>query len=507
MTGSPGPAAEGPAARRRSPSLGARLGAGLALLLLLVAGFATWQLLLVQRLHEANRLLASADLEVSRSSLRMRLVIDRLENLTGRFLVLRDPGYRAKLDRVRELGAEELATLEELPGPPEGLAVVRERWAGYQELAGRVEPQVPAGREPAGARDALVAELEAVREGLTQIDSAAARRVSERMRDSSARAATARRTALAVVGGGVLCAVALALWIRRSTVGPLRALAAGTHALAAGELGHRVRVEGPAEVESLARDFNAMAERLAEVDGMKRDFLSSVSHDLKAPLASMQETNRLLLEDDSLGSEQARLLRLNTQSAERLQRMIADLLDVAQLEAGAVEVELEPLDLVACCRQVLDEAAGLLEAGSIRAELVASEEPLVVPADPRLLLKAIWNLVSNAIKFSSEGETIRLRLERLEAGSATDPSSPGLVALTVEDHGPGIPDDEKPRVFERFFRSRRHERYASGTGLGLAITRSIVERHDGEIRVADAPGGGTLFTVLLPATPREAREA
>lgn len=488
--------------------LGTQVGAGLALLLVLISGLAGWQLALVERLHETNRTMASADLGVSRTSLRMRLEIDRLGDLTERFFVLRDPGYRGELGRLRRLLEQDLDHLGKLPLSREELLPLLEDWREYDEQARVIEASVPSREEAPDARQTLLADLAQLRRAVAGLDARAVERVSRRIEESTARATDARRTAVLIVSTGLLLALLVAVWISRTTVRPLRSLAGAARAIAEGEFDHRVAVEGPIEVESLARDFNQMARRLGEVDRMKRNFLSSVSHDLKAPLASMQETTRLLLEDDTLNAEQRRLLELNDRCGDRLQQMIADLLDVARLEAGAVEFDLQALDLGQACHQVLAEASGLLEAGAIAIDFEASEQPLSVRADPQMLSKALWNLVSNAAKFSPEGSTIRVRLWRPAPGETLVGAAPGRapatedsIALAIADQGPGIPEEDKPHVFERFFRSRKHERYASGTGLGLAITQAIVEQHQGTILVGDAPGGGSLFTVLLPAEP------
>ena len=492
--------------------LGTQVAAGLALLLLLTSGLAAWQLVLIHRLHEANRRMASADIEVSRTSLRMRLEIDRLTSLTQRYFVLRDPAYRGELERVRGEVERDIDDLNALPLEARQLLPVLKAWGEYGGLAETIEPRVVTGDEAGDARQRLLDALTEIRRAVAGLDAEAVERVSGRIERSRAQASEARQNAVLVVSAGLVVALLLAVWIDRSTVRPLRALAAGTRAIAEGSFDHRVPVEGPSEVASLASDFNQMARRLGEVDKMKSHFVSSVSHDLKAPLASMQETTKLLLEDETLGADQRRLLELNAQSADRLQRMIADLLDVAQLEAGAVRFDLQPIDLVRSCEQVVAEASGLLEAGRIEVEIEATDQPLIVRADAQQLTKALWNLLSNAVKFSPEGATIHLRLSPVREpeelppslGTSTNVALPAAV-LTIADQGPGIADDDKAQIFERFYRSRKHERYASGTGLGLAITRAIVEQHRGSIAVEDAPGGGSLFLVLLPTDSTEAR--
>lgn len=484
--------------------LSTQIGASLALLLLVIAALAGWQLLLIGRLQQANQQLASADLEVSRTSLRMRLEIDRLTDLTQRFFVLRDPAYRGELRRVRSLLAVDLAHLQGLPLEPaveDSLVPLTQRWSRYRALAEDLEAAVPNREEPEDAREQLLGTIRDLRHSVDSLDREAVERVAASIADSTAGATQARRLAFLVGAIAVLLVATLALWISRSTIRPLRAVATGARAISEGDFGHRVPVKGPHEVRSLADDFNRMAGRLGDLERMKHDFVSSVSHDLKAPLASMQETTRLLLEGDER-VDSRRLLELNAQSAERLQLMIDDLLDVARLDAGAAVFELEILDLVSHVRQVLDEASGLLDAGQLRLQTNFPQRPVRIEADSRFLLQALWNLVSNAIKFSPEGSLLSAWIRPIDRPddlpAAADEFVTPSALLSIADRGPGIPDEDKPHVFERFFRSRRHERFASGTGLGLAIVASIVNRLGGTIWVEDAVGGGSVFCVLLP---------
>lgn len=491
--------------------LGTQVGLGLTLLLAVMFGLVGWELLLIERLHDAHHQLASADLEVSRASLRMRLEIDRLAGLTERFFVLRDAGYVAELQRIRDLAATDLDQMLLLPLEPaerNSLLPLHNRWREYTALADEIEVTVPRRREPEEGRARLLAALDAVRGELAGLDREAAERVGLRIRESTARAAAARRMAALVGAGGLVVALLAAVWIRRSTVRPLRGLAAAAQALTSGDFEHRVEDRGPAEIVSLARDFNEMADKLGELDRMKRDFLASVSHDLKAPLASMQEATRLLLEDRALRPDQRRLLELQEDCSQRLQSMIGDLLEVAQLEAGVVEFDLQRLDLVACCRQAVAEAEGTFASGGLSLECAWPETPVMILADSRFLMQALWNLLSNAAKFSPEGGTVRLEVQEVleerklpRKVAAEAPAPVPAAVLTVADEGPGIPDSEKTRIFERFYRSRKHERYASGSGLGLAIARSAVEGMRGSIWVEDGPAGGSVFRVLLPVEP------
>lgn len=489
--------------------LSTRIGAALALLLVVISALAAWQLLIIGQLHDANRQLAGVDLEISRTSLGIRREIDRLSDLTQRFFVLRDTAYRAELQRVRGLVDGDIDHLSELPVTAEAADAVEElrrRWGRYSDRAEEVEELTPEAEPESVTRRQIIDLLDDLRRQVEAMDAAAVARSAAGITESTQHAMTARRISLLVGAIGLLLVALLAVWISGSTIRPLRRLAEGVRAITEGDFEHRVTLQGPLEVRSLAEDFNDMAQRLGEVDEMKSEFLSTVSHDLKAPLASMQETNRLLLEDNTASHRS--LLELHSQSADRLQRMIDDLLDVARLESGTVAFEVENLDLISHCRQVLDEAAGLLQSGRIEVATDWPERPVFVRADSRYLMRALWNLVSNAAKFSPEGSRVSVTIRRPEIDQllqvAPEEPPPGPCAvLSIADQGAGVADQDKAHIFDRFYRSRRHERYASGTGLGLAITRSIVDRLGGHIWVEDVPGGGSVFRVLLPAIEPE----
>jgi two-component system phosphate regulon sensor histidine kinase PhoR len=224
------------------------------------------------------------------------------------------------------------------------------------------------------------------------------------------------------------------------------------------------------------------------VDQMRRDFLSNVSHELRTPLASirvMVET----LEDGGLDDRQdaQEFLARIRQQVDRLTTLVNELLDLSRIESGAVELHPEPVDLAA----LVAEAAGLLrtrsESKRVSIECSAGEEHPVVEADRASLLRAVSNLLDNAIKFSPDGGTVSV--EVTEEGD--------LVRLSVHDDGPGITLAELPRVFERFYKGDQ-SRSQSGVGLGLAIVKHIARVHGGTAEATSEPGRGATFAIRLP---------
>ena len=236
-------------------------------------------------------------------------------------------------------------------------------------------------------------------------------------------------------------------------------------------------------------------ERLKELERLKSQFLQLVSHELRTPLASIKASAEVLLSTAPAGVPEAhlRLLRNIDRSSDRLSALIRDLLDLVRLEGGRLELNRERLDL----RHIAEEAVSTVrpladERGqAIGLDLVA--DPCPVDGDRRRLEQVVLNLLTNAVKYGPPGGNIWLRVQH----------EPGALArLTVRDEGPGIPPDEQPMVFERFYRLDTEEtRRTTGTGLGLPIASALAELHGGSIGVESAVGRGSTFSLTLPEVP------
>ena len=240
-----------------------------------------------------------------------------------------------------------------------------------------------------------------------------------------------------------------------------------------------------------------MAERLGELDQMKKDFVSHVSHDLKAPLASIRQVMHLLLQEipGSLNDQQKSLLRLSYNSAERLAAMVGNLLDVSRMEAGNMEYEMAARDLMPLIQGVIDEFEVQAHEKGIRLKLESDQPSVSVECDKERIMQVIGNLLENALKFSPNHGEIVTRVTK---------GSNGSILTTVTDSGPGVPDDHKRKIFRKFHQVKQGKKMAGqGVGLGLAICKTIVEAHQGEIWVEDNPGGGSIFSFILQAATVE----
>jgi two-component system sensor histidine kinase KdpD len=226
------------------------------------------------------------------------------------------------------------------------------------------------------------------------------------------------------------------------------------------------------------------ASALREADRLKDALLASLSHDLRTPLTTIRGLAEELCET---GDERALIIR---EEADRLNAMVADLLDLSRLTAGGppVHPELNAVDdLVGAA---LERVAGATSAHPIHARVEAGADPVLVGSfDLTHALRALVNLIENAARYSPAGTPIDVIARR---------DGPRLL-IEVVDHGPGIPEEERERIFAPFYRARGTPPEVRGTGLGLSIARGLAEAQGGTVRVAPAPGGGSIFTLVLPA--------
>jgi signal transduction histidine kinase len=268
-------------------------------------------------------------------------------------------------------------------------------------------------------------------------------------------------------------------------------------------------------VYRLKKDNRSMRTRFIEIDQMKRNFISHVSHELKAPLASMQETTHLLLEQipGPLTDKQRRLLDLNLQSGKRLAQMIGNILDLSRLEGGIVEYDMQPSDIADLIHSVVMELSPRAREKSLRILTDIQRDPLIIECDPNRMVQLFTNLLENAIRFSKKGGIIGIHVRTLREFPRMPQSaharitgakpSDGFALVKISDSGPGIEDAHKEAVFHTFHQVKHGKKsHGESLGLGLAISRAVVEAHRGTIWVEDNPPGGAVFFVLLPGSDK-----
>ena len=294
---------------------------------------------------------------------------------------------------------------------------------------------------------------------------------------------------LALAGlGGALLAALLSLALARRLTRPIGALAEATGRLAGGESGVAVPVEGSDELAGLGRSFNAMSAELERTRESQRAFLESVGHELKTPLTSVRGYAEALQEGAVDARDGGRVIAAE---ADRLTRLVADVMDLARLGRAGFAVDRVAIDLGATAATAVTRH--LPRARELGVSLTAArDQPAWGVGDEGRLLQATSNLVENALRLTPAG------------GSVTVRGSPG--EIVVSDTGPGLADEDIPHAFERFY---LYDRYRSqrpvGSGLGLAIVAELVAAMGGSVSAESRPGAGARFTIRLPVRADDRR--
>ena len=492
-----------------------RVAAGSVVLLAVLLAVLAWHVWLVRRLHEVNRELAAVTLETATGGLDALRQLDALDEFVRKSLVTRDPAYAARAVEARDAFARRVAELggRSRPAPEaEALERLTAAWHAYPlaALSGdEIAARLAALGEAEGV-NVLAAPTEELRrhvEGVLDANRVVTGQTIER---SARSAAAAERLALAASAVALLASLLILAFTVRSIRAPLRRLTEATRAVAGGSFEKRLDTSGADEFAAVAEAFNAMVQRLDELDRLKKAFVSHVSHELRTPLVAMQETTRLLLDGapGPLLPKQERLLDLNLQAARRLQRMIANLLDLSRLDAGAMRYDRRPHDLVRLVERSVAELEAHAAESAVTLRAVGPAAALPVEVDADRIVQVIQNLLDNAIKHAPGGSEVvvsvttatelpaELPSGRRRALGADRPSA-GWAVVTVSDRGPGVPAAHRERIFARF-QQLPGAGSGRGVGLGLAICQQLVEAHDGAIWATDGPGGGAAFTVAVP---------
>ena len=290
---------------------------------------------------------------------------------------------------------------------------------------------------------------------------------------------------------GIIAAIVALTMVRvlaRGMTLPLRQMADAAEAMARGEYDRRVTDTARDEIGQLARVFNRMAAELAETDQVRRDLVANVSHELRTPIAALQAALENLV--DGVEAPDLDVFRTMLAQVERLERLVAQLLDLSRLESGVVPLERSAFTVGPVLEHAVREQR--LHGDDVELEVRVEDVGLTADGDPERVHQVVANLLENAVRYTPAGGRVEVRARRSRGG----------VVIEVADEGPGIADGDGERIFERFYRAdQARASSGGGAGLGLAIAQWIVDLHGGEIRPERRDPHGCRMIVTLP-TPR-----
>jgi signal transduction histidine kinase len=288
----------------------------------------------------------------------------------------------------------------------------------------------------------------------------------------------------------ILGALGIGVYFARLVARRVRRIEDAARKVADGDFAARIPVDSSGQLGQLARTFNEMQRRLAELDSARKQFIANASHELRTPIFSLGGFVELLDEEDPSPEERAEFIRTMRQQIERLTKLTGDLLNLSQLDAGGIEMQIGNVDLSSVARDVAREFGARADLRGSRLELRTPDRSVIAIADPERVRQIIRILLDNALTHTPEGASV----------TVTTYSADQRAELTVSDDGSGIPQRVQNRIFDRFFTADS----AGGSGLGLAIAHELVQRMNGHIALSSSRRF-TAFTLDLPLAPPGAR--
>jgi signal transduction histidine kinase len=464
------------------------------LAILLLGGVSAWSIVAVSRLVEVNRDIATRAVPAIEIASGLPEAFRRLVRLEAKYLVLRDRAYADLWNERATRVASELDRLGTLLVTPEELtwhqsaasafAAYREHVSHERVLVGRGEIERAQQLSERAAREAA----ELAETSVVKLSAASNAGLGRAQADAAALASRTWTTVIiAFIASLAVAIIATAIVAVRMTRS-LRQLSTATRQLAEGAATGPLPIDRGDEIGDVGRAFNRMAERLKEVDALKEDFFSQISHDLRNPLTGMRGAAQLLIQGRTGGAlppRQLQMVRVIDDSAGRMLAMVNQILEFTRLRAHLMPLERKPVDLAKLVARALDEFHPQAEAAGVALSTTTSGADFTVYGDEAGLMRVVTNLVGNSLKFTPRAGSVTAQVRDWDAE----------VELRLTDTGEGIPADALPRIFDAY---RQAHAGRKGSGLGLAVVKGFVEAHGGRVEVESDLGKGTTFVVTLP---------
>jgi signal transduction histidine kinase len=319
-------------------------------------------------------------------------------------------------------------------------------------------------------------------------------RMEQASRELNRQGFLALKTGLAGLGVALLVGVIGGATLSHAMVRPLKSLLQGIRSVSHDRPIEAIPIKSNDEFAELAASFNEMARRLAEEQRMRSDFISTLSHEIRTPLTSIRESINLINEGimGEVNERQERFLTIAGYEIGRVSELLNRIMQVSYLESGALEIDSRPLEIAPFVKQCIEPMKAAVASKGISIVTEITPELPCVHGDPKYLEQVFVNLVENAVKFSPPQATVRVVVEY----------AAGTLCVKVIDQGPGVPADEQPYIFNKYYRAKGMRNHKDGVGLGLSIVRHIIETHGGRIWLVSEEGNGATIEFTLPVVKK-----
>jgi len=474
-----------------------RLVFGYLFILVLVLALSGYLVYRIGQFNEVTRsVLMTNNRMVDYSGKLTDAILSQVRN-ERKFIISKDRAFYSQFLHFKndfERYLEEAMLISEASQVKPFLVTVKTSYQHYQSLLGEELRYLEAGKSyPQGwFRQEKEKFSNSILEELEKVQSSIQQNTNEKIMELYEAGVQAYQMAIGMTAVLLVFGLTLSYLINRSITQPISVLVKKTRDIGKGDFKGNVNLSSPPELAELASAFNLMCNKLGELDQMKSDFFSTVTHELRTPLSSIKMGISLLAEgrEGPLTEGQKELLTLVKQENNRMVGLVNAILDLSKMEAGMMPYQIEQKNVVPLIDQVVKEMKPLVETKKIRLESEVAEKLPIPKIDTERFLQVLRNVIGNALKFTPEGGRVNVSVRTIDQG----------LQISVADTGPGIPEKNLTSIFEKFQQVNHNGPYKTkGTGLGLAIAKQVITHHGGKIWAESKLGQGSTFFILLPA--------
>lgn len=467
-----------------------KLMLGFSLVIALMITASAYVLLELKRVSDTTRSTITVDVQAIDMAKQMRTILYEEERYAQKFLIARDTAYHVVFtdnNRLFIVYLDSLTAMLTEPGDNQALLRVGESHDWHFNAVSGADPLGPAGSEKARTDT-----IDAILHSLDNLIITKQRSVSASVDSIETATKRSLRVALVILVGTLFAAFTTALVISRTITRPIRTLVQGTRQVAQGSFA-RIKVGSKDEIGDLAAAFNAMSVSLDALNRFRAEMMQHISHELRMPLQTMHSAYYLLTKEQAgpLTEQQMRLLVSMRENIDKIAKFSNQFLDLSKVEAGMMEYNLKPYDLAVVVQREVEDASLIAEGKGITMTFRAAPAPEVL-IDLDKSSQVVTNLLSNALKYTDSGGKVEVAVGAAARGAF----------VSVRDTGPGIPAEELPKIFKKFYRASNAVRgRKKGTGIGLAFVKAVVEGQGGKVYATSTVGAGSQFTAEFLSAP------